>query len=245
MAGLPDGLHITAVRQPASSRPSGAWPSSQASGPWSLAPPPAALPCPGCGPCGRISTRELLAEQRAGDGTFAPGTAVRRGASWHCAAGRHWPAVMTWIRTAPVAGVLCPHHARSGPSGPSAPGRCATRAAGTSSSSAIPTRPRTWRPPKLIGAVHEDLQRNSRAGVRRRYGTRQQRVGLWWTKTNRQLRRRDWRSPVDPCGPRKAAAGPFGGTIAHGMLTVSVVPAFLFELYDVDSILMAINYGLE
>jgi acyl dehydratase len=45
--------------------------------------------------------------------------------------------------------------------------------------------------------------------------------------------------------PAKAAAGPFGGTIAHGMLTVSLVPAFLFELYDVDGILMAINYGLN
>ncbi len=45
--------------------------------------------------------------------------------------------------------------------------------------------------------------------------------------------------------PAKAAAGPFGGTIAHGMLTVSLVPAFLQEIYGVDGILMAINYGLN
>jgi acyl dehydratase len=43
----------------------------------------------------------------------------------------------------------------------------------------------------------------------------------------------------------KAAAGPFGGTIAHGMLTLSLLPAFLPQIYRVDGVTMAINYGLN
>jgi acyl dehydratase len=43
----------------------------------------------------------------------------------------------------------------------------------------------------------------------------------------------------------KAAAGPFGGTIAHGMLTLSLLPSFTSQLYWVDGVTMAINYGLN
>ena len=43
----------------------------------------------------------------------------------------------------------------------------------------------------------------------------------------------------------KAAAGPFGGTIAHGMLTLSLLPSFMYQLYRVDGVTMAINYGLN
>jgi acyl dehydratase len=43
--------------------------------------------------------------------------------------------------------------------------------------------------------------------------------------------------------PEKAAAGPFGGTIAHGLLTLSLLPYFSQQLYRVDNIAMAINYG--
>jgi acyl dehydratase len=43
--------------------------------------------------------------------------------------------------------------------------------------------------------------------------------------------------------PAKAAAGPFGGTIAHGLLTLSLLPHFSHQLYRVDNIAMAINYG--
>ncbi|ART71248.1 dehydratase [Mycobacterium dioxanotrophicus] len=43
--------------------------------------------------------------------------------------------------------------------------------------------------------------------------------------------------------PDKAAAGPFGGTIAHGLLTLSLLPHFTHDLYRVDNIAMAINYG--
>ena len=43
----------------------------------------------------------------------------------------------------------------------------------------------------------------------------------------------------------KAKSGPFGGTIAHGYLSLSLLPAFMFELIRVDGIAMGINYGLN
>lgn len=43
--------------------------------------------------------------------------------------------------------------------------------------------------------------------------------------------------------PKRAADGPFGGTIAHGLLTLSLLPHFMQQLYRVDNIAMAINYG--
>ena len=45
--------------------------------------------------------------------------------------------------------------------------------------------------------------------------------------------------------PEQAANGPFGGTIAHGLLTLSLLPHFMHELYTVDNITMAINYGFN
>jgi acyl dehydratase len=43
--------------------------------------------------------------------------------------------------------------------------------------------------------------------------------------------------------PERAASGPFGGTIAHGLLTLSLLPYFMQEIYRVDDVAMAINYG--
>jgi len=45
--------------------------------------------------------------------------------------------------------------------------------------------------------------------------------------------------------PARAAAGPFGGTIAHGYLTLSMVIPLFGELLEVTGISMAINYGLN
>ena len=45
--------------------------------------------------------------------------------------------------------------------------------------------------------------------------------------------------------PERAAAGPFGGTIAHGYLTLSLVPFFTAQLFDVRAVQMALNYGLD
>jgi acyl dehydratase len=43
--------------------------------------------------------------------------------------------------------------------------------------------------------------------------------------------------------PERAANGPFGGAIAHGLLTLSLLPHFMQQLYTVENIAMAINYG--
>jgi acyl dehydratase len=43
--------------------------------------------------------------------------------------------------------------------------------------------------------------------------------------------------------PERAAHGPFGGTIAHGLLTLSLLPHLRPQLYTVENITMAINYG--
>lgn len=43
--------------------------------------------------------------------------------------------------------------------------------------------------------------------------------------------------------PERAASGPFGATIAHGLLTLSLLPQFQFELVQVENIAMGINYG--
>jgi acyl dehydratase len=43
----------------------------------------------------------------------------------------------------------------------------------------------------------------------------------------------------------RAQAGPFGGPIAHGYLTLSLTPRVLEEILRVSGISMAINYGLN
>jgi acyl dehydratase len=45
--------------------------------------------------------------------------------------------------------------------------------------------------------------------------------------------------------PERAAAGPFGATIAHGFLTLSLLPPLLNQLYRVDNVAMKVNYGLD
>jgi acyl dehydratase len=43
--------------------------------------------------------------------------------------------------------------------------------------------------------------------------------------------------------PQRAAAGPFGGTIAHGYLTLSLLPSMVGELFSVSGVRMGVNYG--
>jgi acyl dehydratase len=45
--------------------------------------------------------------------------------------------------------------------------------------------------------------------------------------------------------PARAAAGPFGSTIAHGYLTLSLVNFFLPDLVRVEGAKMGVNYGTE
>ncbi len=43
----------------------------------------------------------------------------------------------------------------------------------------------------------------------------------------------------------KAAASPFGSTIAHGFLTVSLLPSLLDEIIEVRNSEMTVNYAVE
>lgn len=43
--------------------------------------------------------------------------------------------------------------------------------------------------------------------------------------------------------PEMAAKGPFGGTIAHGYLTLSLLPVIAAQCYSVGNIVMGVNYG--
>lgn len=43
----------------------------------------------------------------------------------------------------------------------------------------------------------------------------------------------------------KAAAGPFGGTIAHGFLTLSLLPKFFESSFEIIESRMGVNYGLN
>ncbi|GLY22843.1 MaoC family dehydratase [Micromonospora sp. NBRC 101691] len=43
----------------------------------------------------------------------------------------------------------------------------------------------------------------------------------------------------------RAASGPFGGTIAHGYLTLALLPALVGRLYRVEGLRMGVNYGLN
>jgi acyl dehydratase len=45
--------------------------------------------------------------------------------------------------------------------------------------------------------------------------------------------------------PKAAAQGPFGTTVAHGYLTLSMLPYFVSQVLNVTDVRMGINYGTE
>ncbi|GAB2927037.1 MaoC family dehydratase [Nonomuraea fastidiosa] len=45
--------------------------------------------------------------------------------------------------------------------------------------------------------------------------------------------------------PVRAAEGPFGGTIAHGYLTLALLIPLFGELLEIQGVKMSINYGLD
>jgi acyl dehydratase len=45
--------------------------------------------------------------------------------------------------------------------------------------------------------------------------------------------------------PQRAAAGPFGATVAHGHLTLSLLPVMVRTAFKVGDVRMTINYGLN
>ena len=45
--------------------------------------------------------------------------------------------------------------------------------------------------------------------------------------------------------PDRAASGPFGATIAHGFLSLSLLPYLLGQIYCVEGPRLVVNYGLN
>jgi acyl dehydratase len=45
--------------------------------------------------------------------------------------------------------------------------------------------------------------------------------------------------------PERARSGPFGGPIAHGYLTLSLLPYLLGRTFQVEGVRMGVNYGLN
>ena len=45
--------------------------------------------------------------------------------------------------------------------------------------------------------------------------------------------------------PERAKDTPFGGTIAHGYYTLSLMPKFTYEMFSFDGFAFGLNYGLN
>lgn len=43
----------------------------------------------------------------------------------------------------------------------------------------------------------------------------------------------------------RAARGPFGSTVAHGFLTLALLPSMVREIYRVEGMAMVVNYGSD
>ncbi|MDN7179486.1 MaoC family dehydratase [Caballeronia sp. SEWSISQ10-4 2] len=44
---------------------------------------------------------------------------------------------------------------------------------------------------------------------------------------------------------QRAVGGPFGTTIAHGFLTLSLLPVLMTSAFSIDGVRMSVNYGLD
>ena len=45
--------------------------------------------------------------------------------------------------------------------------------------------------------------------------------------------------------PERAARGPFGSTVAHGFLTLALLPSMVREIYRLEGMAMVVNYGSD
>jgi acyl dehydratase len=45
--------------------------------------------------------------------------------------------------------------------------------------------------------------------------------------------------------PEKAKQSPFGGTVAHGFLTLSMLSAMAYQMPSVEGVVMGVNYGFN
>jgi acyl dehydratase len=75
-------------------------------------------------------------------------------------------------------------------------------------------------------------------GVSRWFEVSQQRIGTFADATDD----RQW---IHVDAGRAARESPFGGTVAHGFLTLSLLPAMLEDAIRMSDVTMAVNYGLD
>jgi acyl dehydratase len=73
-------------------------------------------------------------------------------------------------------------------------------------------------------------------------------VTEWLTMTQRRID--DFAKASDDyqwihVDPERAAKSPFGATIAHGFLTMSLLSRFIYEATEIKSVRMGINYGMN
>ena len=68
---------------------------------------------------------------------------------------------------------------------------------------------------------------------------------LWTSRASTALPTRTEDHQWIHVDPDKAAHGPFKKTIAHGFLTLSLVPYFTGELREMRNVAMGVNYGLN
>ena len=88
------------------------------------------------------------------------------------------------------------------------------------------------RPCDLAGLVGQEI------GISKWFQVDQARINAFADTTE------DWQFiHVDP---QAAAASPFGGTIAHGFLTLSLASAMSYDaIKPLDGVVMAVNYGFD
>ena len=86
-------------------------------------------------------------------------------------------------------------------------------------------------PAELLNAVGEDL------GYSQWHDVTQEHIDLFAQATgDHQWIHTD---------PTRATAGPFGSTIAHGFLTLSMVSMMSWEVSTINNVSMLINYGMN
>jgi acyl dehydratase len=92
---------------------------------------------------------------------------------------------------------------------------------------------------KVIGSIDEALQLiGQELGVSDWTGVDQKRIDAFADVTGDH----QW-IHVDP--DRAGAESPYGATIAHGFLTLSLIPGLSKANYRVENVRMGINYGLN
>jgi acyl dehydratase len=92
---------------------------------------------------------------------------------------------------------------------------------------------------------HADDHRTRRAQGRRGRDARHLGLARRDPEGRGRVRGRHRRSPVHPRRRRAREADPFGGTIAHGFFTLSLLPYLNEQVFKLEGFAFALNYGLN